>query len=108
MLWALLLLQPPFPALVVIIGLIGFHAVGASPVLGMALSEVYAEGFSRAFGLANLVALPITMLAVPATAFIYAHTGSYAGVIGAEVGFLAVMLPAVFAAGRKLKLRPAE
>jgi MFS family permease len=101
-LWALLLVHPPFPVLLVIIGLIGFHAVGAGPVLGISLSEVFGEKeFSRAYGMANLVGLPLTMLAVPAAALIFSRSGSYAGVVIAEVAFLLITLPAVFSIRRK-------
>ncbi len=91
LLWTLLLFQPSFAAAVVIVGLIGVHGAGAIPVLGVALSEVFGrESFSRAYGLVNLVNLPFAVVTVPAAAMVYAHTGSYAGAIVGEAGFLAL------------------
>ena len=88
LLWLLLLLHPPFAALIVVVGLIGLHGAGAVPVLSVALSEAFGrESFSRAFGLANLVNLPVSVLCVPAAAMIYARTGSYAGAIMVQVTF---------------------
>ena len=108
-LWALLLVHPPFAVLLVIIGLIGFHAVGAAPVLGMAMSEVFGEKeFSRAYGMANLVSLPFTMLASPVAAFIFSRSGSYSGVILTEVAFLLFMLPMVFTIRRRRPLAVAS
>ena len=90
-LWTLLLLQPAFPAAVVIVGLIGVHGAGAIPVLGVALSESFGrESFSRAYGLVNLVNLPFAVVSVPAAAMVYARTGSYAGAIVGQVAFLAL------------------
>jgi MFS family permease len=90
-LWTLLLLQPAFPAAVVIVALIGVHGAGAIPVLSVALSETFGrESFSRAYGLVNLVNLPFAVVSVPAAAMVYAHTGSYAGAIVGEAAFLAL------------------
>lgn len=91
LLWTLLLFEPSFTAAVVIVGLIGVHGAGAIPVLGVALSEGFGrESFSRAYGLVNLVNLPFAVVTVPAAAMVYAHTGSYAGAIVGEAGFLAL------------------
>lgn len=91
-LWTILLLHPSFTLLLVVMGLLGFHAVGAAPVLGLALSEVFGpRDFSRAYGMANLVALPFTVIAAPAAGLIYARSGSYSGVIVVEAAFLLVM-----------------
>ncbi len=90
-LWALLLIQPHFPAALLIVGLIGIHGAGAIPVLSVALAESFGrDSFSRAYGLVNLVNLPFAVLSVPAAAMIYAHTGSYAGAIVGQACLLAL------------------
>jgi MFS family permease len=90
-LWLLLLLHPPFVIAAPLIGLIGFHASGTVPVLGVLLGRTFgAENFSRAYGLMNLVNLPISVLCVPAAALVFARTGSYAGAIIGQFVFLAL------------------
>jgi MFS family permease len=81
-LWCLLLLPLPFPLALALVAAIGVHGAGAVPVMSAALSEAFgAESFSRAYGLANLVNLPVSVVCVPAAAWAYARTGSYAAVI---------------------------
>lgn len=108
-LWLLLLLHLPFAPTAVIIGLIGLHGAGAVPAISIALSEGFGrEGFSRAYGLANLINLPFVVVCVPAAAVVYARTGSYTGAILGVACFLA--LASVFvvaAAGRGLRMKPA-
>jgi MFS family permease len=88
-LWMLLLLHPPFALTAVIIGLIGVHGAGVIPALSVALSQAFGrENFSSAFGLANLVNLPFSVICVPAAALVYARTGSYSGAIVGQAVFL--------------------
>jgi MFS family permease len=89
-LWALLLLGPPLPVLIVLIAIVGMHGAGALPVLGLVLSQTFGkENFSEAYGLANLVNLPFSVVGVPVAALIFTRTGSYAGVIMAQIAFFA-------------------
>jgi MFS family permease len=98
-LWALLLLQPPFAAAIVIIALVGVHGAGVLPVFGVTLSEAFGrENFSRAYGIANLVNLPFSVICVPAAAMVYARTGSYTGAIIGEGLFLLLGAILVFLA----------
>ena len=100
-LWVLLLVHPPFIVTAVIVGLIGLHGAGAVPVLAVALSEGFGqESFSRALGMVNLLNLPFSVACVPAAAFVYARTGSYAGAIVGEAGFLILAGLLVLAAAR--------
>ncbi len=88
-LWLLLLAHPPFIAAVLLVGLIGLNAAGILPVFSYALSEAFGrESFSRAYGVANLINLPFSVLCVPAAAIIFARTGSYNGAIIAVAIFL--------------------
>jgi MFS family permease len=99
--WVLLLLDVPFAAKAVLIALYGLHGAGPLPVIGVALSEAFGkESFSRAFGLVNLANLPVSVVCVPLAAAIGTHTGSYAGAIMLEAGFLLVAALAAFPAGR--------
>lgn len=100
LLWLLLLLELPFPLKAGIVALIGLHGAGALPVMSVALSERFGrESFSRAFGLTNLVNLPVSVVCVPAAALVYTRTGSYAGAIVGVAAFLALAGVLVFAAG---------
>jgi len=100
LLWLLLLLRLPFPLAVVLIAIIGLHGAGAVPVMSAALSEGFgAERFSRAYGLANLVNLPVSVACVPAAALVYARTGSYAGAIVAVSAFTMIACLLVLTAG---------
>lgn len=98
----LLLLQLPFPVKAAIIALIGVHGAAALPVVPVALSERFGrENFSRAYGLMNLVNLPVSVICVPAAALVYTRTGSYAGAIVGVAAFLMLAAVLVFAAGAK-------
>lgn len=100
LLWLLLLLELPFAAKAVVVALIGLHGAGALPVMSVALSERFGrESFSRAFGLTNLVNLPVSVVCVPAAAMVYTQTHSYAGAIVGVAVFLMVASAAMFAAG---------
>jgi MFS family permease len=107
-LWVLLLVpHRPFAATIGIIALMGLHGAGALPAMSAALSEVFGQqSFSRAYGLANLVNLPVSVVCVPAAAMIYARTGSYAGAMVVVAAFLLTACLAVLA-GRRGKLKPA-
>jgi MFS family permease len=107
-LWALLLIGPGFVSAAVIVGLIGLHGAGAMPVLGLAITELFGrESYSRAFGLFNIVNLPFGVLCVPASALVYARTGSYAAVIMGQAAFLLFgALLAFFARRRGTTPRP--
>ena len=55
----LLLLQPPFPLLAILVGLIGIHGAGVLPVLGLVLSEAFGrDNFRRLQG--ALAEKPVT------------------------------------------------
>jgi predicted MFS family arabinose efflux permease len=90
-LWALLLWHPSFPAAVAIIAVWGAHSSGTIPVISLTLSQTFGKaGFSRAYGLVQLMNLPFSVLCVPAASFAFAHTGSYASAIIGVIVFLAI------------------
>jgi hypothetical protein len=88
-LWLLLLIHPNYPEAAVIVGLIGLHGAGMVPVYNAALTDVFGQvNFSRAYGLVQLIILPFSVLCVPVTAALYAHTGSFNGVFIGMAAFL--------------------
>jgi len=107
----LLLLPLPFPLKAAIIALIGVHGAAALPVMPIALSERFGrENFSRAYGLMNLVNLPVSVVCVPAAALVFTRTGSYAGALVGVSAFLmlsAVLVFAIGVKGRKAVAQPA-
>jgi MFS family permease len=98
-LWLLLLLQPPFAATALIIGLIGLHGVGAIPSISKALSETFGQAsFSRGYGINQVIALPFVVIAIIGAAGVYGATQSYAPAIIAMAGYYGLaMLLALFA-----------
>ena len=104
-LWSLLLWHPSFAATAAIIGVWGLHSSGTVPVISLALSQTFGKAsFSRAYGLVQLIALPFSVLCVPAASLVFTRTGSYSGAILGVVVFLAItcLLPLV-AVKRKVK-----
>lgn len=102
-LWALLLIQPPFAATAVIVGLIGMHGAGAIPGISKAITEAFGQAsFSRGFGINTVIALPFIAFAIVGSAGVYTATGSYAPALMAMAGYFAVaMFLALFASGGK-------
>ena len=89
LLWITLLSHPAFPVAVVLVGVIGLNGSGILPVYSYALSEAFGpEGFSRAYGLSNLLNLPFSVLCVPVASLIFTRTGSYDLAIIAVAGFM--------------------
>jgi MFS family permease len=96
-LWGIMLLQPPYGLLLVVVALLGVHAGAVVPAFSMAVSEYFGhKTFGRALGLGHLVGLPLNFLAVPIAAHVFTQTGSYAGAVLGLSCFL--LLTALFAA----------
>lgn len=112
-LWALLLLEPPFPVVAVVVGLIGMHGAGAIPALGRGLTDAFGQpSYSRGFGLNTVIALPFMGFAMIGGSRIARETGSFAIPIVCMAGFfvVAVACGLYAAGGRKAvagKLQPA-
>ncbi|WP_324696890.1 MFS transporter [Novosphingobium aerophilum] len=106
LLWALLLLHPPFAFTAVAVALIGMHGVGAIPTLGRGLSDAFGQAsYSRGFGLNSLISLPFVAFAVIGSAKAFTLTGSYDLAIKAMVALfvLAIALGLYGASGRKIE-----
>ena len=103
-LWISLLVVRDFAVIATAIGLIGMHGAGMIPSLGRGLAESCgAAGFSRAFGLAMTVSLPLTVLAVLGTARFYAATGSFSGGIVGMTILYALAAPLTVLVGRNAR-----
>lgn len=77
-LWLLLTLGLPFPALLVVIGLMGMHGSAGIPAASRAYAEALgAASFSRAYGLSATVTMPITILCIIGAGTAARVTGGY-------------------------------
>lgn len=91
LLWLAFLFGLPFPAIAVVVGLIGMHGSGAIPALSRAIPDALgAASFSRAYGLATTLALPLMVIGVVGTGTVYRLNQSYATTILAMVAYFAV------------------
>jgi cyanate permease len=101
-LWALLLMDLPYTARAVVIGLIGMHGAGAIPAISKAMASAFGEAsFSRAFGLASTVTLPLMVASVFGFGVIFQTQGSYAAGIVAIVAYFLIAVPLAIVAGRR-------
>lgn len=109
-LWAILLTTPSYPVALLVIGLMGMHGSASIPLMGMALSEAFgAASFSRAYGLSNLMNLPVTVIGIQAASAIFVKTGSYASImIVLIVAFLLVAPPPYLARRKRESSSPAS
>jgi cyanate permease len=101
-LWVLLLLDLPYAARMVVIGLIGMHGSGAIPAISKAVASSFGEAsFSRAFGLASTASLPLIMGAVFGFGAIFQAKNSYTlGMLG-MIGYFVVAISLALVAGRR-------
>ena len=104
-LWGLLLLRPGFGMLATIVGLLGLHGAGLVSNLSRSLADAYGPAnFSRTFGLATTLSLPLTVIAVLGSARAFTLTGSF---VSAVIGMMALNAAAavivLFAARRSAK-----
>jgi MFS family permease len=105
-LWLLLLVpHPSFALSAIVVGLLGFHGGAIVPCYGMTLSQRLGEAsYSRAFGLGNMLILPVSMLIVPVAAGVVVRTGSYAGALTGQAAFAGIAaLLVAFVGGRRAR-----
>ena len=101
-LWLLLLLQPPFAATALIVGLIGMHGAGAIPGISRAIADTFGQAsFSRGFGLNTIIGLPFIAFAIVGSAGVYTATGSYAPALAAMAGYFAIATVLALLASRR-------
>jgi cyanate permease len=101
-LWALLLMDLPYTARAVVIGLIGMHGAGAIPAISKAMASAFGEAsFSRAFGLASTATLPLMIAAVFGFGVVFQAQGSYAAGLVAMIAYFVIVIPLAIVAGRR-------
>jgi cyanate permease len=101
-LWALLLVDLPYIARVVVIGLVGMHGAGAIPTLGKAVATAFGEAsFSRAYGLATTATLPMMIATVLGFGVVFQTQGSYTVGIFAMIAYFVIVIPLAIVAGRR-------
>jgi MFS family permease len=102
-LWAIMLLHPTYDALLLVAGLIGFHAGASIPVFGVAVTQAFGRAsFGRAFGLSYVIDMPFSLLSVPIAARVYMRTGSYSEAMMGLIAFiLLATLLVLFSRGAK-------
>lgn len=106
LLWLALLLGLPFLAVAMIVGLIGMHGSGAIPSLSRAISEALgAASFSRAYGLASTLTLPLMVLGVVGTGTVYRVNHNYVLTIVVMVTYFAASVLLALWAARARRAR---
>lgn len=108
-LWVLLTLGLPFPALLVVIGLMGMHGSAGIPAASRAYADALgAASFSRAYGLSATVTMPITIACIIAAGTGARITGGYTITLIVMAAYCAAGLAlALFAARGRPKLAAA-
>jgi MFS family permease len=110
-LWGILLLEPPFAVVAVVVGLIGMHGAASIPSVGRALTDIFGQAsYSRGFGLNTVISLPFMGIGLIGGARIARETGSFAVPITCMVVFfaLAIALGLYAAAGEGRSKRAAK
>jgi MFS family permease len=108
-LWVLLLLDLPYSARITVIGLIGMHGSGTIPAISKAMAAAFGEAsFSRAFGLASTLSLPLIMGAVFGFGAIFQARNSYAVGMICMIGYFLIAIVLALLAGRRMALSRAN
>jgi MFS family permease len=86
-----MILHPPFPVLLCVIGMFGMCGAGTVSNLSRAIADNFgAANFSRALGLYSTLSLPVTVLLVPALPAINSFTGSYSPALGVLIAVYSI------------------
>lgn len=100
-LWGLLLLGLPFPALLVVLALMGMHGSAGIPAASRAYADVLgAASFSRAYGLSATLSLPLMVACIIGTGTVYRLTGGYTIAILVMTAYCAIAVPLALFGGR--------
>jgi MFS family permease len=93
-LWLLLLLGLPFPALMAVIGIMGMHGAAGIPAASRAYADVLgAASFSRAYGLSATITLPLTIACIIGAGTVYRITGQYTVMLLVMAVYCAIAIP---------------
>jgi MFS family permease len=101
-LWLLLQLGLPFPALLVVIGIMGMHGSAGIPSASRAYADALGTAsFSRAYGLSATVTLPLTVICIIGTGTVFRLTHHYTITLAVMAAYCGIgVLLALFAARR--------
>lgn len=101
-LWSLLLLQPPFPIVASLIGLLGMGGAGSIPALSKGIGESFGqEAFSRAFGFSSTVVLPLMICGIVGFATVYRIEHNYVFAMLGMIVYFVLAVPVALSASRK-------
>ena len=104
-LWSLLLMDLPYTARAVVVGIIGMHGSGAIPAISKAMASAFGEAsFSRAFGLASTATLPLMIASVIGFGLIFETRGSYSAAVVAMIAYFVIVVPLAIVAGRRMPM----
>jgi len=101
-LWLLLQFGLPFPALLVVIGIMGMHGSAGIPSASRAYADALGTAsFSRAYGLSATVTLPLTVICIIGTGTVFRLTHDYTITLAVMAAYCGIgVLLALFAARR--------
>lgn len=106
-LWSLLLMDLPYAARAIVIGLMGMHGSGAVPAISKAMASAFGEAsFSRAFGLVSAATLPLTIGGVFGFGVIFQMQSSYTTGMVSMIASFAIAIPLAILAGRRVPNPP--
>ncbi len=88
-LFGLLILQPSFPILLCLGALMGLHIASVPTAFALVVAEQFGrESFGRAYGILQLINLPLSVGSIPLAAWIFEATGSYTNALLLHVAVL--------------------
>jgi MFS family permease len=101
-LWLMLQFGLPFPALLVVIGIMGMHGSAGIPSASRAYADALGTAsFSRAYGLSATVTLPLTVICIIGTGTVFRLTHHYTITLAVMAAYCGIgVLLALFAARR--------
>jgi MFS family permease len=102
LLMAMLLFKLPYPALMLVVALLGLHGAGMVPNVSRALTSALGqESFSRAFGMSSFLSVIFTAAGLYGMSLSHKILGDYSGSTVGLVALLLVAIPLAFAASRR-------
>ena len=102
----LLQLDLPYPARIVVTGLLGLHGAGMIPNVSRALAHCFGSGsFSRAFGMQSALSVPFTGVGLVAMGISFDKTHSYDSALTGIAIMMVIAIPLSLYAARKPLIR---
>jgi hypothetical protein len=99
---AILMFKLPFPALLLVVALLGVHGAGMVPNVSRALTATLGqESFSRAFGLSSFLSVIFTAAGLYGMSLSNKALGNYSAAIVGLVVLLLIAIPLALAASKR-------